>query len=72
MSSPGTVTVKILIVGCDQRSESNGWCAGTGDFRVTWAWHRSEVLRAGTPRFRFSPLVTPYEELKAAAGQTVS
>jgi hypothetical protein len=22
----------VFVVGCDQRSESNGWCAGAGSF----------------------------------------
>ena len=33
-------------VGCDQRSESNGWCARAGDVRVT----KASTKLAGSPR----------------------
>ncbi|MFT4559215.1 MAG: hypothetical protein ACI92S_004605, partial [Planctomycetaceae bacterium] len=49
-----------VFVGCDQRSESNGRCAGAGN---RWSLLPSGLLselRAGTPQFTFGPLVTPY------------
>jgi hypothetical protein len=51
---------RLFFVGCDQRSESNGWCAGAGN---RWGLLPSGLLvdlRAGTPRISFGPLVTPY------------
>ena len=56
----GCVQGMDFFVGCDKRSESNGWCAGTGGFRVTGRQQSLKDLRAGTPPFSFSPLVTPY------------
>ena len=45
----------------DQRSESNGWCAGAGN-RPSWQPAGSLLdLRAGTPQFSCGPLVTPYD-----------
>jgi len=46
----------------DKRSESNGWCARAGDFRNFRPSGLLVDLRAGTPRFLFGPLVTPYEK----------
>ncbi|MFT5323315.1 MAG: hypothetical protein ACI8P0_001164 [Planctomycetaceae bacterium] len=51
---------RLFFVGCDQRSESNGRCAGAGN---RWSLLPSGLLselRAGTPQFTFGPLVTPY------------
>jgi hypothetical protein len=49
-----------LFVGCDKRSESNGWCAGAGNGQSPEPSSLPANLRAGTPRISFSPLVTPY------------
>jgi hypothetical protein len=54
------VEVVRILVGCDQRSELQNWCAGAGNRQSLLPTGSLADLRVGTPQSPFSPLVTPY------------
>jgi hypothetical protein len=66
---PSTFRGCEFFVGCDQRSKKNGRCAGAGNRCRSSPPGLLTDLRAGTPRFSFGPLVTPYKTAVIYAAQ---